>query len=275
MNRVSDWFIAFCVTIACFWGLMFWSVSPNKRTSASPPVLLSTAASTTTQLSTDNTQHNEQQNDLSELKQIIQSEQGIGQAVTPTATPLPEPLATPLPTTTPTPSLVPTPTETPVVTPTTTLIATVEPTQKTIEPVDVAPAASPVAIKTSSSDTIQSRLSGLESTGNADKVSNNNGLLAVGSEAQISDEVLVNEILAKINPLLRYPRSAQRRGQQGEVVVQFDLLPSGQVQQLEIVSSSGHPALDREAIALVSRAVPLPSSLRTQKLVLPIVFSLQ
>jgi protein TonB len=56
----------------------------------------------------------------------------------------------------------------------------------------------------------------------------------------------------------RYPASAQARRQQGVVHLTFSLDRKGQVVTSHIVTSSGTPALDDEAMALVRRAQPFP-----------------
>lgn len=54
----------------------------------------------------------------------------------------------------------------------------------------------------------------------------------------------------------RSPRQSARR--QGEVVVRFAMARNGQVLSVALQQSSGIPAFDREAQALIRRAVPLP-----------------
>ncbi|MFT0787920.1 energy transducer TonB [Synechococcus sp. H55.10] len=49
------------------------------------------------------------------------------------------------------------------------------------------------------------------------------------------------------NPPPQYPPQARRLGQQGQVLLRARVDAQGQVQQVEIVSSSGFPALDRAA----------------------------
>jgi len=49
------------------------------------------------------------------------------------------------------------------------------------------------------------------------------------------------------NPPPQYPPQARRLGQQGQVLLRAKVDAQGQVQQVEIVSSSGFPALDRAA----------------------------
>jgi protein TonB len=56
----------------------------------------------------------------------------------------------------------------------------------------------------------------------------------------------------------RYPPAAQARGQHGVAQVVFTLDRSGHVVDSRVVHSSGAPALDTEALALLQRTQPLP-----------------
>jgi len=55
-----------------------------------------------------------------------------------------------------------------------------------------------------------------------------------------------------------YPRMARERGIQGVVHVRFKLRPSGDVEAVEIVKSSGYDVLDTASIRTVYRAAPMP-----------------
>jgi len=55
-----------------------------------------------------------------------------------------------------------------------------------------------------------------------------------------------------------YPRMARERGLEGVVHVRFKLRPSGDVDTVEIVKSSGHDILDTASIRTVYRAAPMP-----------------
>ncbi|KZN60355.1 energy transducer TonB [Pseudoalteromonas luteoviolacea] len=56
----------------------------------------------------------------------------------------------------------------------------------------------------------------------------------------------------------RYPRSAKIRAQQGAPWVKFSINRQGEVLSVSLYKASGITALDKEAIALVKRAQPLP-----------------
>ena len=55
-----------------------------------------------------------------------------------------------------------------------------------------------------------------------------------------------------------YPSSARRRRSQGTAVLNFTLGRDGTVRQAQIERSSGFQALDREVLAMIKRANPLP-----------------
>ena len=85
------------------------------------------------------------------------------------------------------------------------------------------------------------------------------------------------EVSARLQQAKRYPNSARLRGEQGVATVSFTVDRSGHVISAELVRSSGTPALDAEAVALIHRAEPLPplpADLPSVTLTVPISFSL-
>jgi protein TonB len=65
---------------------------------------------------------------------------------------------------------------------------------------------------------------------------------------------------ARLQQNKRYPSGAAR-GEQGTVVFSFVVNSKGQILSQRIVRSSGHRALDDEALAMIQRAQPLPAFL--------------
>jgi protein TonB len=55
-----------------------------------------------------------------------------------------------------------------------------------------------------------------------------------------------------------YPRSARQRRQQGRAMLRFSIDRSGKVLRYKIEKSTGYDVLDREVIAMIQRASPLP-----------------
>jgi protein TonB len=56
-----------------------------------------------------------------------------------------------------------------------------------------------------------------------------------------------------------YPRSAQMRGEEGTAKVKVYISASGGVERTELVAPSGSSTLDKEALALPTRAGQLPA----------------
>jgi TonB family protein len=72
-----------------------------------------------------------------------------------------------------------------------------------------------------------------------------------------------------------YPRLSRRLRWQGRVVVGFDVGPNGGVEDIHVLRSSGHAALDRSALAAVAHAAPLPVVGQRLRVELPLVFVLR
>jgi len=77
-----------------------------------------------------------------------------------------------------------------------------------------------------------------------------------------------------------YPRIAQMQGWQGAVTMRLRVAPSGHLIDAEVHASSGHEALDRQALAMASKPerFPLPpEGLRDNEIavLVPVVFRLE
>jgi periplasmic protein TonB len=66
------------------------------------------------------------------------------------------------------------------------------------------------------------------------------------------------EIQRRVQRALVYPPIARKRGIEGEATVAFRVGSRGSAEEVAIVRSSGHPALDRAAERAVTDASPLP-----------------
>lgn len=79
----------------------------------------------------------------------------------------------------------------------------------------------------------------------------------------------------------RYPPTARKQRQQGTAIVHFAVNQEGYVLATKLIKSSGVAALDREALAVIKRAQPLPqppAELLLNKqitLIVPVVFDLK
>jgi protein TonB len=69
---------------------------------------------------------------------------------------------------------------------------------------------------------------------------------------------LLRAIRRRIAEAQTYPEDARRAGLQGTVEVRFRILPDGSADAVEIVRSSGHPALDEASLQVIRRAAPYP-----------------
>jgi periplasmic protein TonB len=67
-----------------------------------------------------------------------------------------------------------------------------------------------------------------------------------------------NEVADMLERNKRYPADARNRHQQGTVQLAFSIDREGRVVGSRIVTSSGSPALDKEALDLAKRASPFP-----------------
>ena len=89
----------------------------------------------------------------------------------------------------------------------------------------------------------------------------------------------LDRVLAQLNRFKQYPATARAAHIEGVAMVHFVMDRSGKVLSAEIAKSSGRPVLDREALALMDRASPLPAMPTDMKgdtldAVVPISFSL-
>jgi protein TonB len=74
---------------------------------------------------------------------------------------------------------------------------------------------------------------------------------------------------------LQYPMMARRRGWSGQVEVSFTVNPDGNVNDLKILTSSGFPLLDEQAMTAIRRSSPfIPPPPMTVELVMPVTFRL-
>ncbi|WP_121555949.1 energy transducer TonB [Gibbsiella quercinecans] len=78
---------------------------------------------------------------------------------------------------------------------------------------------------------------------------------SVNPEAQVSWESLVK---GHLNRFKDYPADARRRNRTGIARVAFTVDAGGRVSGVTLLSSSGTRSLDREAVAVITRAQPLP-----------------
>ena len=67
-----------------------------------------------------------------------------------------------------------------------------------------------------------------------------------------------HELQSALERAKTYPRLARERGIEGTVLVRFHVLPSGEVDTIDVVKSSGAKVLDDASVRTVLRAAPVP-----------------
>ena len=88
----------------------------------------------------------------------------------------------------------------------------------------------------------------------------------------------LNLILQVLEKHKRYPKAAKRLAMNGKVVLQFVILPDGQVINPQITQSSGHRLFRTAALQALSRVgqmPPFPSDMRRRKLLVEVPISYQ
>jgi len=88
-----------------------------------------------------------------------------------------------------------------------------------------------------------------------------------------------SKLRAHIEKYKRYPRVAQIRGWNGEVMIQAEINSNGALISSRVVRSSGRSILDKEGLAMMQRSIPFPIPPKdlknnTFKITIPISFSL-
>ena len=79
----------------------------------------------------------------------------------------------------------------------------------------------------------------------------------------------------KVRDNLRYPAIARRQGWTGRVDIEFTISLSGTIDNKRILTSSGYPLLDRQALRAVDVSAPFPPPEVIATVILPITFSLE
>jgi len=87
-------------------------------------------------------------------------------------------------------------------------------------------------------------------------------------------QVNFSGIRSKVSDNLRYPAMARRQGWHGQVQVKFIILLSGEVADLQVLSSSGYSLLDRQALQAVKIAAPFPAPPVVASITIPVTFEI-
>lgn len=84
------------------------------------------------------------------------------------------------------------------------------------------------------------------------------GGAAVTEQPGEPDPAWQGQLQQHLQAHMRYPRLARLKRQEGVAELHFEVGRDGDVLSLALGRSSGYPLLDEEALALISRAQPLP-----------------
>ncbi|MDO8355195.1 MAG: energy transducer TonB [Nitrospirota bacterium] len=86
---------------------------------------------------------------------------------------------------------------------------------------------------------------------------------------------LSEAILRRVEELKRYPASARAERAEGKVVVKAVISEDGNISEMEVFQSSGHPGLDKAAMDTMKQAAPfhLPHPLGQPRMTIKIPMS--
>lgn len=68
-----------------------------------------------------------------------------------------------------------------------------------------------------------------------------------------------NSLWGAISKHKKYPKIAAMRNWQGEAIVELELDGNGKLKSKKITQSSGHEVLDKQALEMIEKALPLPA----------------
>ena len=82
-----------------------------------------------------------------------------------------------------------------------------------------------------------------------------------------------------ISAFKKYPRIAQRRIWEGDILLELTLNKNSKILNIKVINESKHEVLNKEAVAMIERARPLPKAnnvkSETFKVFIPVVFKLR
>ncbi len=80
------------------------------------------------------------------------------------------------------------------------------------------------------------------------------------SQAEVTDarSAYGSALWGAIKKHKKYPRIAKTRGWQGKVILELSLDGQGKLLSKKVIQSSGHAALDKQALKMVEKAAPFP-----------------
>ena len=117
-------------------------------------------------------------------------------------------------------------------------------------------------------------------TASIDKVDSHDALQKQGmAPGKGAAESIITYAISKENPDPIYPRVARRRGYEGKVVLDVEVLVNGKVGRIKIAKSSGYEVLDRAAVKSVKTWTFTPGTKNGERIpqlvTVPIIFDLK
>ncbi len=116
------------------------------------------------------------------------------------------------------------------------------------------PALTENQLKQSSSPTTSHNSATIEETRNEVTSSN-----APEHASKQDKQVFLNQLSQWLERHKRYPAIARRRGQQGQVVIQFTVDRHGQLTRYEFIQRSQYPSLNAATVRMLKNASPMPT----------------
>jgi protein TonB len=82
-----------------------------------------------------------------------------------------------------------------------------------------------------------------------------------------------------ISAFKKYPRIAQRRVWEGNILLEITLSKNSKILNIKVINESKYGVLNKEAVAMIERAQPLPKANNiineTFKVIVPVAFKLK
>lgn len=101
---------------------------------------------------------------------------------------------------------------------------------------------------------------------------------AAGGSGKDKDEYLQNNfeyIRDLVMRNLSFPAAARKLGWSGKILISFVIVEDGNVEDITILSSSGHEVLDHNVVSVIRRTAPFPKPAIKAQLILPIAYNLK
>ena len=151
------------------------------------------------------------------------------------------------------------------------------PVTKKVEPVKPE---NPIQEKVNTQPEKKTRSGSMALSGTKDKKKTDDGSSTSGGGVKGASSNYIAILQSWLEKHKKYPRRAQRKGQEGIVMLYFKMDKQGNVLNYRIKESSGYTQLDKEVEAMIKRAQPLPRipddmNKDTLELIVPVQFQIR